>query len=360
MFPIFEPNRHYSCRINDQIIWNGYRALILQNELIQIVVLVDKGSEIVQFLYKPLDVDFLWHSANPFRHPANFVPPGGAPESPFFDHWTGGWFEVLPNGGPGCSYKGAVFGNFAETINIPWEYRVIEDTPQQVQVALWIKTYRTPFLIQKTLTLKTGVPVLFIEEQVINQGQEPLEFMWGHHPVVGAPFLDDTCRLHAPKSKIEVIHAEDGPDNRMGLHQTTEWPFMLDRDGSTMDLRVMPPASTRSMDNCYLKEFTEGWIAVTNPGKQLGFGLSWDAEVFRYTWIWQAFGGGIGYPWYGRTYNMGIEPWSSYPCAGLEEAVQRGTALTLQPGESRKVWLNAVAFEGIDEVSRIDREGQVE
>jgi len=359
MFTKFDPNRHYACRVNDQVVWSGYRALILQNELIQVVVLVDKGAEIIQFLYKPLDIDFLWHSANSFRHPSQFVPPAGSPANPFFDHWTGGWFEVLPNGGPASSYKGADLGNFAETINVPWEYRILEDTPQQVRVALWIKTYRTPFLLQKTLTLKSGVPVLFIEEQVTNQGCEPLDCMWGHHPVVGAPFLDDTCRLHATPSMVEVLHDEDGPDYRMGLHQQAAWPIIQDRDGNPLDLRNMPPASVPSMDNCYLKDFTDGWIAVTHPGKQVGFGLAWDASVFRYVWIWQALGGGLGYPWYGRTYNMGIEPWSSYPCAGLEEAVTRGTALTLQPGETRQAWLIAVAFQGRDEVNHIDRQGNV-
>ena len=359
MFTKFEPNRHYACRVNDQVIWNGYHALIMQNELIQVVVLVDKGSEIVQFLYKPLDVDFIWHSANPFRHPTNFVPSTGSPAAPFFDHWTGSWFEVLPNGGPACTYKGADFGNFAETTNIPWEYRILEDTPVQVRVALWIKTYRTPFLLEKTLTIKSGLPVLFIEEQVTNLGQETLDYMWGHHPVVGAPFLDETCKIHAPASMVEVLHDEDGPDYRMGLHQVAAWPIIKDRNGNDLDLRTMPPASQRTMDNCYLKDFSEGWIAVTNPGKRVGFGLSWDASVFRYVWIWQALGGGLGYPWYGRTYNMGIEPWSSYPCAGLAEVVQRGTALTLPPGESCKVWLNAVAFEGLDEVTNIDQEGRV-
>ena len=41
MFTINEPNRHFGCRVNDRITWQGMRALILQNELIQIVILID-------------------------------------------------------------------------------------------------------------------------------------------------------------------------------------------------------------------------------------------------------------------------------------------------------------------------------
>lgn len=359
MFPMTTPERHWGCRVNDQITWHGLRALLIQNELLQIVVLVDKGAEILQFLYKPLDVDFLWRGPNTLRPPATFVGTAGSQVSPFFDRWTGAWFEVVPNGGPACEVKGAPLGFFAETVNVPWHYRILQDDPEQVRVALWVQTTRTPFLLQKTLTLRQGSPALWIEERLSNQGQEALDFMWGHHPVVGPPFLDESCVLSAPASRVEVLHDEDGPDYRMGLHQVGQWPIIQDRHGTPLDLRRIPPPSSRTMDNCYLSEFAEGWIAVSKTRRRVGFGLAWNPDVFRYAWIWQAFGGGLGYPWYGRTYNMGIEPWSSFPCAGLAEAIARGTALQLGPGEHLDTWLTAVAFTDIGTVSRIARDGTV-
>ena len=33
------PERHWGCRINDRVTWEGMRALIIQNEVLQIVVL---------------------------------------------------------------------------------------------------------------------------------------------------------------------------------------------------------------------------------------------------------------------------------------------------------------------------------
>ena len=352
-------SRNWGCRVNDQILWNGMQAMILQNELIQIVILLDKGAEIVQFLYKPTDLDLIWRSPNTLRDINRFVPIGGNGSNDFFDHWSGGWFEVLPNGGPACEYKGASFGQFAETINVPWEYKITENRPEKVCIDLWVRTYRTPFLLQKKLIIKTGIPSLFIEEQVTNKGNEAMDFMWGHHPVVGAPLLDGTCRLYAPDCNVEVIHAEDGPDHRMGLHQIGKWPFIKDRDGSSMDLRIIPPSSVSSMDNCYLKDFKEGWIAISNPTQQVGFGLSWDPKVFKYVWIWQALGGGIGYPWYGRTNCVGIEPWSSYPCSGLAEAVEKGTSAKLEAGCSMAAWLTATVYKGGSEVTRINRSGEV-
>jgi hypothetical protein len=158
---------------------------------------------------------------------------------------------------------------------------------------------------------------------------------------------------------VQVFHDEDGPDHRMGLHQTGQWPIIKDRNGGDLDLRVMPPKSVPTMDNCYLKEFEEGWIGISSGRLGVGFGLAWDPQVFRYVWLWQALGGGIGYPWYGRTYNIGLEPWSSYPCRGLKEAVENRTALTLPPGKSIDAWLTTVVYEGKHEIRGITREGSV-
>ena len=359
MFELPQPTRHWGCRVNHEVEWCGERAIILQNELLQIVIFVDKGAEIIQFLYKPLDVDFLWRAPNQHVRRGMFTPAGGFQIEPFLDHYNGGWFEVVPNGGPACEFKGASLGYYAETINIPWGWKVLEDTPECVRVGLWVRTYRTPFLLQKTLELRADTAALYIEECLINEGKEPVDFMWGHHPVVGPPFLDEHCRISAPECKVEVFHDDDGPDFRIGLHQEGNWPYILDRHGETLDLRIMPPKQTTSIDCCYLTDITNGWIAIHNPGKKVGFGLAWDHDVFRYVWLWQALDGGLGYPWYGRTYNVGLEPWTSYPCCGLVEAIERGTAMRLDPDQSLSSWLTAVAFANVDEVTMIDKDGKV-
>jgi hypothetical protein len=344
MFTIHDPNRHWGCRINDRVTWHNLRALILQNELLQIVILVDKGSEIIQFLYKPMDVDFIWRAPNQVQPPDRFVRAAGSVNTPFFDHWDGGWIEIIPNGGPACEYKGAPLGFYAETINVSWNYTILEDRPERVQ---------------KTLTLESGKAALQIEERITNEGGETVDFMWGHHPVIGAPFLDETCRIAVPDCTVEVFGPEDGPDHRMGLHQTGRWPFIKDREGNPLDLRIVPPSSGRTMDNCYLYGFAQGWLAVTNTNRQIGFGLAWDPSVFKYIWLWQALGGGLGYPWFGRTYNIGIEPWSSYPCTGLQESIQNGTALRLEAGQSLDSWVTATAYAGVDNVRFIARDGNI-
>lgn len=359
LFAITYPDRNHGCRINENISWNGIGSILIQNELLQILVHPEKGSEISQFLYKPLDIDILWKSPNALHNPANFAAAAGDDTSPFLDHWSGAWFEALPNGGPACDYKGARLGFFAETVNIPWQHKILRDDPDMVQLGLWVKTYRTPFLLRKTLTLKSGIPALFIEEQLTNCGNEEIHYVWVHHPVIGAPFLDPSCQISCPDCKAIVWDDEDGPDYRMKLHQEGRWPFVLGHNDKKIDLRKVLPSSAGTMDNVYLTEFTSPWISVTNMEKELGFGLAFDPEMWKYILLWQGFGGGIGYPWYHRTYHMGIEPWSSYQCAGLENAIENKTARSLKAGASVKTWLTAVVYERKNEPSSITREGVV-
>jgi hypothetical protein len=134
--------------------------------------------------------------------------------------------------------------------------------------------------------------------------------------------------------------------------------FIKDREGNQLD--PMQPRSVRSMDNCNPRGFQEGWIAIQNPTKEVGVGLAWGPEVFRYVCAWQALGGGIGCRWYGRSLNMGLEPWTRYPCAGLDGAIERGTAELIAPGEGRGICLTATVFTGVAGASLVRQDGTVE
>ena len=76
-------------------------------------------------------------------------------------------------------------------------------------------------------------------------------------------------------------------------------------------------------------------------------------------WYWQSVGGGFGYPWYGRTYNIGLEPFTSHGHRGLTDAIENGTAIQLQAGESISASQCAVAFSGANGVESIDSNGIV-
>ncbi len=118
----------------------------------------------------PLDVDFMWRSPWGVRNPATFVPTTHTAVSAFLDFYAGGWQDCLPSGGDPCEHLGRPFGAHGETPTIPWEYRIIEDTPERIAVKFRVRTYRTPFYVEKELSLERGQAALTIEERVVNEG----------------------------------------------------------------------------------------------------------------------------------------------------------------------------------------------
>jgi hypothetical protein len=357
----FAAPRNHGCRISTDWTYKGMRTLILENELLRVTVLVDKGSDIVEFRYKPLDLDYLLFMPGGIRNPRR-EPPSAYTDSPFLDFYSGGWNEILPNGGPGVVYQGAAFGQHGEISLIPWDYAILEDAPERVSVRLWVRPIRTPFFVEKTLSLEPGRAALHIEERLVNEGGQPLHLMWGQHVAFGRPFLDEGVVIDAPARRLlshDVIPGF-GP-RRFQTNFDGAWPRAQGPDGAEVDARRVPAyGESQSQEMAYLAEFTAGWYALTNPRRKVGFGLRFDPDLYRYVWLWQNLGGvGQGFPWWGRTHCMALEPWTSYPTSGLPDAIANGTALLLQPGEARETRLCAVAYAGLERVAEVTEAGEV-
>ena len=353
--------RNHGCRISADWSYKGMRTLILENELLRVTVLVDRGSDIVEFRYKPLDLDFLLFAPGGIRSPARETP-SAFTDSPYLDYFSGGWNEILPSGGPAVRYKGAALGQHAEISLLPWEYAILNDTPEQVTVKLWVRALRTPFFVEKTLTMEAGRAVLKLSERVTNEGGEPLHFMWGHHIAFGRPFLDEGVVMDIPAQRL-VAHSEMAgfEPRRFQPGSESAWPQGLTPQGTLEDASRVPPfGALQAQELAYVSGLQAGWYAITNPVRKVGFGMAFDPQVFRYIWYWQQMGNvAQGFPWWGRTHTAALEPWTSFPSNGLEEAVANGTARRLAPGESLATQLTAVAYTGLERVQAVQADGSV-
>ena len=157
--------------------------------------------------------------------------------------------------------------------------------------------------------------------------------MWGHHLAFGRPFLDETCRIRLPDG-LEVIPHETPihpGGRRVKAGHRPKWPVAEGAEGEIVYLAGIQDG--------------EAWYEVEHPGTGTGFRVEWDVGTMPYLWYWQEFGASQGYPWYGRHYNIGLEPFSSYPTDGLAAAVQNGTALAFGPREQKGFWLRASVIE---------------
>lgn len=356
---VLSPDRNYGCRINDEYTFRGLQVVVLENELLRISVLPDKGTDIFEFLYKPLDVDFMTVSPQGLRNPNRGLPTNAHSSGFLHDYWEGGWMECFPNGGNPANYQGVEFGQHGEVHLIPWRHAVIEDDPAKVSVRFWARTYRTPFLVEKTLTLEQHSPVLLIQERVTNESDVPVDYMWGHHPVFGRPFLEPGCTIDVPGCRAQVHNELYSPDNTLDPGQEFEWPLAPNRNGGVTDLSITPALDAHIENLVYLSSLEAGWCAVTNPRLGVGIGLAWPTEVLPYLSLWQEYAANPTYLWYRRQYSLGAEPWSSIPVSGLVKAMENGTACRLEGRASQDLEIRAIAYRASGRVRRIEPDGTV-
>lgn len=333
--------RNWGARIREYI-FRGMRMIVLENEMLRVGVLAGKGADIVELNYKPRDLDLVWVSPNGVQNPAESSTIFRDATATFVENYPGGWQEVFPNGGVPSSYDGAQYGQHDEVFGLAWDVAIVEDTAEAVAVQFSVRTHKVPCVIEKTMRVTSGLPQLRIEERLVNTGAVPIRAMWGHHITFGPPFLRPGCHLRLPDGIMVLPHEEAiAPGGRRVANTDPfAWPHAVGRDGNDLDLSIIPERGTPS-DILYLTGFDNdrGWYEITDSGLGVGSRVEWDARQMPYLWYWQEFGATTGYPWYGQNYNIGLEPFSSFPTNGLAAAVQNESALMLEPGKARDFWL---------------------
>lgn len=347
---LHRPQRNWGCRIHDTIL-HGIRTIVLENETIRISVLAGKGTDLVEFNYKPRDLDFVWLSPGGIRNPLAMHSTSPDSLATFLDSYPGGWQEVFPNAGAPASHAGARYGQHGEVFALPWDVEIVDDSEGAVAVRFAVRGQKIPCSITKTMRLAVGEPALEIRETITNDSPVAVDAMWGHHITFGRPFLAPGHKIVLPDSAIAQPHDRDiAPGGRRVANSDAfAWPRGTGSDRRPVDFSVIPDPGTAS-DVFYISGFPgkTAWYEIADPESRIGMRVEWDSATMPYLWFWQEFGATTGYPWYGRNYNIGLEPSSSYPTNGLPDAVAKGSALTLAPGERRKFRLRAEVIDRSD------------
>ena len=347
--------RNFGSRLRE-IVWRGHRCVMLENERLRVLVVADKGADVLEFLYKPLDVELLWHSYHGLRRAGPERASSPLPEGPFRDQFAGGWYEMLPNGPEPSTHRGASFGFHGEATFLPWDYRIVVDEPERIVVTFSVRLVRMPIYVEKTLTLAQGASTLVIDERLVSEAGHPIEVLWGQHPTFGWPFLEAGCRVFLPPCRARV-GAPPPSGHRLRPDQEAPWPHLAGVDGSIVDLSIVPGPDARSHDFVRLDDLSDGWYAIVNPHRGLGFALRWDPALFPTLGLWQLLRGGADYPWYGQPYLMALEPACDLP--SLAGAAARGAAIRLEPGAPVTTRFEATVFTGLAEVLSVGKDGNV-
>jgi galactose mutarotase-like enzyme len=318
----------------------GWRAVVLENERARIVLLPDKGAEVHELVDLASGVDAL------FKAPWGLQPPGAPPRAgsdgtEFLQNYGGGWQELFPSAGDACTYRGRDVPVHGEVAVRPWEVRIVGESAEEVAAEFSIRCETVPVSLRRTVRLRQGSPAVTVEETASNDSSQGVELVWGHHLVLGPPFIEAGCTLDVPARRIVTLPEPWEETARLLPGQDSSWPEAKDRSGGTVDLSQVPGPEALSHDDVYLTGLSEGRIAVHNPRLDLRFTMGFDRELFPWIVSWQACGGARAMPLAG-SYALGVEPWSSR--LNLEQAAAAGVALELAGGSELATTLT-VCFE---------------
>jgi hypothetical protein len=314
-------NRNYGCRFKE-ITLNGCRSLLMENELVSALVLLDKGSDIAEFVYKKTDTDFFWRSPNGL----DLLGQPNCGREPY----VGGWFEAFPNAGEPCVYNKTPIERFGDIRFLAWEYSVIEDTPEVLSIKTFVRTNTLPLTLEKTMTLRTGDAHLYFDEKVTNLSFLPMDFTWGHHPNISRPFLDENCEVEMESGTFHLLNTD-----KNGVTTPEEigvWPYFT-IDGKTIDARRIPPFSSKEpeLSMLYLNNIGSS-LKIRNRKSGLSFTMNWDEKTFKGMLMCRAF---LGQEWnstFGYRYILVPFILSSYH-ACLTDALRYNDAIHLEPGQ---------------------------
>ena len=341
MKPSLEMYDSGNCSVSESAV-SGWTTVVLANELLRVVVLPGKGADIYQLVHLRSDVDFM------IKTPWGLEPSGsanreGSAEIEFLYNYEGGWQELFPSVNDACVYRSKKIPFHGEVATMAWHYRVVVDSLDEVAVLFWVTCGQTPFRLERWMRLRRGTPTLYLEEKVTNTSCEIAHFVWGQHCVLGAPFIEEGCRLNAPARTLATPASLYEASARLAPDQRSVWPTAALRSGGEADMRIVCGPALEAHDEFFLSSLTAGWVSVTNPRLDLTFSLSWDPTVFRGIQIWQPYGGAQAMPLTG-IYGLGIEPWVTQH--NLEQAIAAGEAIELAGGMSLSTELRATISPG--------------
>jgi len=313
------------------------------------VILLDKGADIIEIRHKKTDVDFLWRSPTRLIDFQKVIPTNASAIGNNLDYYEGGWHECLPGGGP-YDEGGAQEGIHGEAALLPWDMRVEKDDENEVAILVSCELIRYPFRLEKLVSLNENETKIRFFEKFYNLSPEPLQYMWGHHPVFGKPFLTGDCRLDTSATRFENSRTFGSPCSAFKPGETGTWPVHNNKDFSVL-------GHEKNAELLYLSGYDEGWYALTNPALRLGIALRFDSAVFPVIWIWKVLNGLNGWPWYGRTYNLGVEFWSGAP--DYDTCKRNGTLKVIRGNEIIETVYIASIYEGLEQVSYVDQDANV-
>ena len=333
-----------SCRVSHSEI-NELKAIHLENDLLRVGILPDRGSDVFEFHYKPKSIDFLLRLQKGIQNPNRTFSQMRSTASQFEDYYYGGWQVCLPNS-PAFNYRGAELGQHGEVSLIPWKVLDQSEDKNEVALTLSVSPLRVPVKVTRAFRLKTGESTLIIDEEVENISNTHLDMMWGQHIAFGLPFLEDGVSISTNATQMETEPSM--PDFHLFKRgEAYTWPNAENKAGKSIRADIVSARGREEYaDLCYLTGMgKDAFYSIKNEAINVGMGVQWDGDLFKELWYWQERNATKDAPWWGDCYTVALEPWTSRWTNDPLRAIENGDWLTLEADEKITTRILATAFE---------------
>jgi hypothetical protein len=202
--------------------------------------------------------------------------------------YPGGWHVLAPHVGESRALGGVEHPFHGEAAWRPWRVTNVTESSCTFEVVL-----RTvPLLLRREFILTDDA--VLVTQHFVNLSMLAVSFSWTEHPAFGDALIDE-------KSEVTV-------------------------GGKRVDIRF-PRRGDAHSGFATFEAAGVGGFAIRNPRTRLEAVLEWDTEVLPYASAWQEHNRSQGFPWWGTTNTIALEPASRQ-----YEAVPVGLGpLTVEP-----------------------------
>ena len=248
---------------------NGKQAwLILENDLLKVEIFLLKGAEVIGCTSKKTNVQVIRQIESRKGGYDKLI---REPEHDYVDNFhneytSGAWFEMFPHAGvpTGVDLPFPVpqHGDLRHT---PFTAEVLQQSDTRAVARVAMRSKLAPYQITRTYTVLAGDPRVIVREELTNTQAEPYPVIWGHHPTLGMPFIDEA------QVEVSAQTILDEKNNRY------DYPMV-----GTVDLRTTLGASPdKDVYRMYfLTDLKTGKFTLRNPSLKTTFSMEFDRKLF--------------------------------------------------------------------------------
>lgn len=320
------------CTISEKMI-SGIKVLYLENDLLRLSILVGKGCEFYEIIYKPRNMDILLKSKGGLdQYEGRDL--SKEPLAWYSELFTGGWMDVLPDRG---AYEEVflVQKNSGIAATVPWNYQILEQCEDKITIKCFVTLPLIPLYVEKTITIVSLEAKIYVKEYVKNTGNSTAFFTWTQHVAFGGEFLDENVKVTIPCKKVfKAIEYRQAKGKSQEAYECPIENVKMSDENSYNLLAVKPNQFDEELF-VTIRKLEKPYFELYNENKSAGIRFEWDFDVFPYLRYW--------YKNSKELYTIGIEP-SNYYFDGFDNCREEHTCFQMEPAKGFSTWYTCELF----------------